>query len=107
MGGHDRTDRTLILLARTGAYEVLRAMHTRGGGASFAEIAAEAPRPMALLRAMAAEGFVISPGAGTLDTDPRDETAFCLTVKGEAIFGHMLRLRQWIASRAAWATGSG
>ena len=99
MSDHDRTDETLTLLARSGAYEVLCAMHNRGGAASFAQICAETPQPIALLRAMAAEGFVITPRGGTLDADPQSETRFCLTAKGEAIFGHLLRLRQWIASR--------
>ncbi len=99
MSDHDRTDETLTLLARTGAYEILHAMHIHGGAATFARISAESPKPIALLRAMAAEGFVISPEAGTLDTDPPGETRFCLTAKGEAIFGHLLRLRQWLASR--------
>jgi len=96
---HDRTEQTLTLLARRGAYEVLGAMQARGGIASFAQISAEAPQPLALLRAMAAEGLVISPQGGTLDADPPGETCFCLTGKGEAIFGHLLRLRQWVASR--------
>ncbi|GLY98812.1 hypothetical protein [Actinoplanes sp. NBRC 103695] len=104
MGDHDRTDETLILLARHGAYEVLSAMHHYGGSASFAQISAESPRPTALLRAMAAEGFLISPSGGTLDADPHDETCFRLTAKGEAIFCHLRRLREWIASRATSAT---
>jgi len=101
MSDHDRTDETLTLLARSGAFEVLFAMHARGGDASFAQISAESPRPITLLRAMAVEGFVISPRGGTLDAEPHGETHFCLTAKGEAIFGHLLRLRQWIASRTA------
>jgi len=99
MGDHDRTEQTLTLLARRGAYEVLLAMHAHGGGATFAQISAEVPQSLTLLRAMAAEGFVISPRGGTLDADPHGDTRFCLTVKGEAIFGHLLRLRQWIAFR--------
>ncbi|WP_433530279.1 hypothetical protein ACQPYA_29580 [Micromonospora sp. CA-263727] len=100
MGDHDRTEQTLALLARRGAYEVLLAMHTSGGTASFTRIAAESPRPIALLRAMAAEGFVITSCGGTLDDDPHDETHFRLTPKGEAIIGHLLRLHHWLASRA-------
>ena len=105
MSDHDRTDETLTLLARSGAYEVLFAMHVRGGAASFEQISAESPRPITLLRAMAAEGLVVSPRGGTLDADPHSETRFCLTAKGEAIFGHLLRLRQWIASRTTPAVG--
>jgi hypothetical protein len=104
MSDHDHADETLSLLARSGAYEVLLAMHTRGGGASFAEISAESPRPIALLRAMAAEGFLFSPNGGTLDAEPHGEAHYCLTAKGEAIFGHLLRLRQWLNSRTAPAT---
>ncbi|WP_433615355.1 hypothetical protein ACQP2P_11345 [Dactylosporangium sp. CA-139114] len=101
MGDHDRTDETLILLARNGVYEVLSAMHDRGGSASFAQISAESPRPTALLRALAVEGFLISSHGGTFDADPHAETCFSLTGKGEAIFGHLQRLRRWIASGAA------
>jgi hypothetical protein len=99
MSDHDRTDDTLTLLAQNGAYEVLSAMHARGGSASFAQISADSPKPTGLLRAMAVEGFVISPHGGTFDADPPGETHFSLTAKGEAIFIHLLRLRQWIASR--------
>lgn len=99
MSAHDRTDEVLSLLARTGAYEALLAMHTHGGTASFTQICTESPQPTALLRAMAAEGFVVTVDAGTLDTDPHGDTQFCLTAKGEAIFGHLRRLRQWIAAR--------
>lgn len=101
MSDHDRIDQTLTLLAKSGAYEVLRAMHVRDGAATFAQICAESPRPIALLRAMAAEGFVVSSSGGTLDAEPQAETDFRLTAKGEAIFGHLQRLRRWIASRAA------
>ncbi|NIL43746.1 hypothetical protein HCB17_23475 [Salinispora arenicola] len=99
MGDHERAEQTLALLARRGAYEALLAMHVRGGTATFAQIAAESPRPATLLRAMAAEGFVVSPRGGTLDGDPRGDTNFCLTTKGQAIFTSLLRLRQWMASR--------
>lgn len=99
MSDHDRTNEILSLLARTGAYEVLLAMHTGGGTATFAQICDESPDPTALLRAMAVEGFVVSLGAGTLDIAPCGGSRFCLTAKGEAIFGHLLRLRQWIATR--------
>jgi DNA-binding HxlR family transcriptional regulator len=97
---HDHTERTLTLLARRGAYEVLQAMHTRGGVASFAEISADTPRPLTLLRALATEGFLVSRGGGSLDGDTRGDTHFSLTGKGEAVFDHLLRLRQWTASRA-------
>ena len=103
MSDHDRTEQTLTLLARRGAYEVLHAMHARGGAASFAQISAGAGshRPLPLLRALATEGFVISPRGGTLDVDPPDEAHFCLTTKGEAVIGHLLRLREWMASRTS------
>lgn len=104
MGDRDRTEQTLTLLARRGAYEVLRAMHTRGGAATFAQISADSPRPIALLRAMAADGLVVSPQAGTLDDEPSGVIPFCLTGKGEAIFGHLHRLRQWATSRDSRAT---
>lgn len=103
MSDHDGTDDTLNLLAQSGAYEVLSAMHARGGSASFAQISDDAPRPTRLLRAMAVEGFVISPRGGTFDADPHSETHFSLTAKGEAIFTHLLRLRQWLASRSPQA----
>jgi hypothetical protein len=79
MSDHDRTEQALTLLARHGAYEVLSAMYHHGGSASFAQISAESPRPTPLLRAMAADGFVVSPHGGTLDADPRGETYFSLT----------------------------
>jgi hypothetical protein len=101
MSDHDRTERTLTLLARRGVYDVLLAMHAHGGAASFAQIAAVAPRPLALLRALAAEGFVVALAGGTLDVDPRGDTHFCLTGKGEAVFAHLMRLRGWLAARAA------
>ncbi|WFE38056.1 hypothetical protein [Micromonospora sp. WMMD998] len=101
MGDHHGTEQTLSLLARRGALELLLAMHHRGGTASFAQIAAESPRPTALLRAMAADGFVVSPHAGSLDSEPLAETRFCLTSRGAAILGHLLRLRHWLASRTA------
>ncbi|WP_433531008.1 hypothetical protein ACQPYA_02455 [Micromonospora sp. CA-263727] len=81
--------------------ELLLAMHHRGGTASFAQIAAASPRPAALLRAMAADGFVVSPHAGSLDSESLDRTCFCLTGKGVAIVGRLLRLRRWLASRPA------
>jgi hypothetical protein len=104
MSDHDRTDETLILLARHGAYEVLSAMYQHGGSATFAQISAESPRPIALLRAMAAEGFLTGLSGGTFDADPHEAACFRLTAKGEAIFGHLRRLREWIASRATSAT---
>lgn len=101
MSDHDRTEQILTLLARRGAYEVLHAMHARAGVASFAQISAEAgsDQSLLLLRALAAEGFVISPRGGTLDVDPQDDVPLCLTAKGEAVIGHLQRLRQWMASR--------
>jgi hypothetical protein len=105
MSDHDRTEQTLTLLARHGAYEILLAMHTRGGAATFGQISAESPHPLALLRSMAAEGFLIGVGSGTLDADPSGDTHFSLTGKGEAVFGHMMRLNNWLASRAAAKRG--
>jgi hypothetical protein len=101
MRDHGRTDQTLRLLARPGAYEVLHAMYSRGGTATFAEIAAEARRASTLLRSLAAAGFVISAYCGSLDVEPCGQTAFNLTTKGEAVAGHLTRLRQWITNRPA------
>jgi len=50
------------------------------------------------LRAMAAERLVISPCSGTLDADRHGETRLCVTGTGEVIFGHLWRLREWVAS---------
>ena len=99
MRDHGRTDQTLTLLARPGAYEVLHAMHSRGGTATFAQIAAEARRALTLLRSLAAAGFVISAYCGSLDIEPGAQTAFNLTAKGEAVAGHLTRLQQWITNR--------
>ena len=96
-----RTDQPLTLLARPGTYEVLHAMYSRGGTATFDQIAAEARRALTLLRSLAAEGFVISAYCGSLDIEPRAQTAFNLTAKGEAVAGHLTRLRQWITNRPA------
>ncbi|OON27098.1 hypothetical protein BSA16_33775 [Micromonospora sp. Rc5] len=101
MGDHSGTEQTLSLLARHGALGLLLAMHRRGGVANFAQIAAESPQPAALLRAMAADGFVAGPHAGSLDSEPLADTHFCLTSRGAAILGHLLRLRHWLASRTA------
>lgn len=99
MSDHDRAAETLTLLARSGAYEVLSAMYDRGGSASFAQISEAFPYPVTLLRSMAAAGFVVTPFGGTLDGVPGGETYFSLTAKGEAIFGHLMRLGQWITRR--------
>ena len=101
MRDHGRTDQMLALLARPGAYEVLHAMYSRGGTATFAQIAAEARRALTPLRSLAAAGFVISAYCGSLDVDPCAQTAFNLTAKGEAVAGHLARLRQWITNRPA------
>ena len=101
MGDHNGAERTLTLLAQSGAMELLLAMHHRGGTATFAQIAAASPRPAALLRAMAADGFVVSPHAGSLDSEPLDQTCFSLTSKGAAVLDRLLRLRRWLASRPA------
>ncbi len=99
MRDHGRTDQVLTLLARPGTYEALHAMYSRGGTATFAQIAAEARRALTLLRSLAAAGFVISARCGSLDVEPCAQTAFNLTAKGEAVAGHLTRLRQWITTR--------
>lgn len=101
MSDHSRTDQALTLLARPGAYKVLHAMHSRGGTATFAQIAAEARQPLSLLRGLAAEGFVIGHRSGTLDIEPCEQIHFCLTAKGEAVAGHLVRLQEWVTSRPA------
>ncbi|MEV0611157.1 hypothetical protein AB0I61_32905 [Polymorphospora rubra] len=99
MSDHDRTEHTLTLLARRGTYEVLRVMHEGGGFAAFAQISAGSPESIALLRALAAEGFVTGLHGGTLDDAPSGDTGFRLTSKGEAIFRRLLRLHQWTTTR--------
>ncbi|RZU48770.1 hypothetical protein EV385_0494 [Krasilnikovia cinnamomea] len=99
MTDRSRTDQALTLLARPGAYEVLHAIQSRNGIATFAQIAAEARQPLTLLRALVTEGLVISHRSGTLDIEPGEQTHFCLTAKGEAVAGHLLRLQEWAASR--------
>ncbi len=101
MSDDGRMNQTLTLLARPGAYEVLHAMHRRDGTATFAQIATEARRPLSLLRALSAEGFVTSYHCGTLDMEPDAATSFCLTARGEAVAGHLTRLQEWITNRAA------
>ncbi|MET7949415.1 hypothetical protein [Micromonospora sp. NPDC005324] len=107
MGGHERTEQTLALLGRQSTYEVLSTMDATGGTATFAQIASETPYPTAILRAMAAHGFVVSLHGGTLDSEPRAETPFSLTAKGQAIMGHLLRLHLWMASRTSSAPAAG
>ncbi len=99
MDDQERIDQSLSLLARRGAYEALHAMYSRGGTATFAQIAAEARHALNLLRALAAEGFVISYRCGSLDIEPTAQTSFTLTAKGEAVAGHLTRLQQWITTR--------
>jgi hypothetical protein len=106
MSDRDRAGQTLALLARSGTYQVLLTMQARGGAASFAQIAAGARGPVALLREMAAEGLLIAQDGGSLDNEPCGKTLFRLTVKGEAIFGHMLRLNQWLTSRPSATSAS-
>lgn len=98
MSDHGRTDKTLTLLARPGVYEVLHAMQTRDGTATFAEIRTAARQPLALLRALAAEGFVRSYRSGSLDIEPCEGTHFYLTAKGEAVTGHLVRLQEWVTN---------
>ncbi|MFI6242782.1 hypothetical protein ACIBEF_23190 [Micromonospora sp. NPDC050795] len=107
MGGHERTQQVLALLGRNSTYEVLSTMEATGGTATFAQIANATPHPAAILRAMAAYGFVVSLNGGTLDSDPRAETPFSLTAKGQAIMGHLLRLHLWMASRTTSAQDAG
>lgn len=99
MSEDGRIDRALALLARPGASGVLQAMYSRGGAATFAQIAAESRHALNLLRALAAEGFVVSYRCGSLDIEPCDQVSFSLTAKGEAVAGHLLRLRRWMTTR--------
>jgi DNA-binding HxlR family transcriptional regulator len=99
MGDQGRTEQTLTLLAKPGVYEILHALHSRGGTATFAQIPIEARRALILLRSLAAEGFVISHHCGSLDIEPAAQTCFSLTTKGEAVAGHLTRLQQWIINR--------
>jgi DNA-binding HxlR family transcriptional regulator len=101
MSDHSRTDQALTLLAQPGCYEVLHALHARDGTATFAQIAAEARHALARLRALAAEGFVVSHSCGSLDTEPKAQTDFSLTAKGQAVAGHLIRLQSWAANRSA------
>lgn len=104
MRDHGRMEQALALITASGANEVLQAMYRRGGVATFAQIAADLLRPLTMLRALAAEGFVISYGCGTLDVEPPAGMIFGLTPKGEAVAGHLARLQQWIKTRAASRT---
>jgi hypothetical protein len=101
MSDHGRMDQTLRLLTRPGSYEVLHAMHVRGGTAVFAHIAAEARDALVRLRALAVEGFVIGHHCGSLDLEPSAQACFSLTAKGEAVTGHLVRLQEWAAGRSA------
>jgi hypothetical protein len=102
MSGQDRTDRILTLLGQRGAYKVFFAMGARGGTATFVEIATSAgPDAAAVLRSMAVEGLVLSRCCGSLDLEPPAGARFCMTAKGEAVFGHLVRLQEWIAARGA------
>ncbi|WP_018803916.1 hypothetical protein [Salinispora arenicola] len=103
MSDHGRIEQTLTLLATPGVYEVLHAM--RGGPATFAHLHAEARKALPLLRALSAAGLVISPHSGSLDIEPHGQTAFYLTAKGEAVTGHIIRLRQSLAPHAARRSG--
>lgn len=100
MNDHGRIDQSLSLLAKRGTYEVLQAMYSRGGTATFAQIAAEACQALALLRALTVDGLVISYRCGSLDIEPSARTCFVLTAKGEAVAGHLARLQRWIAARS-------
>lgn len=73
-----------------------------GEPTAFAEIWARCTFgcPVSVLRALAAEGYIVCPGGGSLDDEPRHDALFRITDQGEAIFGHLLRLRAWMATRA-------
>lgn len=100
MSDDGRIDRALALLARPGASQVLHLMYSRDGAANFAQIAAESGHALSLLRALAAEGFVVSYRCGSLDMEPCDQMSFSLTAKGEAVAGHLARLRRWMGTRS-------
>jgi hypothetical protein len=104
MSDHGRMEQALALITASGANEVLQAMYRRGGVATFAQIAADLLRPLTMLRALAAEGFVISYGCGTLDVEPSAGMIFGLTTKGEAVAGHLDRLQQWNKTRSGRRT---
>jgi hypothetical protein len=95
-----RIERSLSLLAKPGAYDVLHAMHSRDGTATYAQITAAVRNAVGLLRALAAEGFVFSYRGGSLDIEPPATTSFCLTAKGEAIAAHLARLSEWAVARS-------
>lgn len=94
-----RIERSLSLLLKPGAYDVLQAMLSRDGTATYAQLAAEARNVPALLRALAAEGFVFSYRGGSLDVEPPAATSFYLTAKGQAVARHLARLSEWAADR--------
>ncbi|GAA0490763.1 hypothetical protein Ade02nite_23530 [Paractinoplanes deccanensis] len=99
MNSYNRNERTLTLLGRRGAYELLLALSVRDGSAAFSELEKEAPQVMPLLRALITEGFVTSAGPGTLDLEPGAELRFSLTAKGQAVTAHLVRIQQWLAER--------
>jgi DNA-binding HxlR family transcriptional regulator len=99
MSDHSRTDQALMMLARPGCYEVLRALYMRDGTATFSQIATESRHALAHLRALATEGFVVS-RCGSLDAEPNAQTDFSLTTKGQAVAGHLIRLQSWAANRS-------
>ncbi len=99
MSEDDRIEQAIAVLARPGTYEVLHALHTRSGAATFAQIAAVARQTPSLLRALAAERLLFSYHCGSLDIEPAAQTTFMLTAKGEAVAGHIIRLQHWITTR--------
>ena len=101
MSDQDHTGQTLSLLARRGSYEVLDALHSHDGAARFAEIQARAGSgcPVSVLRSLAAEGYIVCPGGGSMDSEPNGDTIFGITDQGQAIFDHLVRLRAWAATR--------
>ncbi|MBB2943265.1 hypothetical protein FB565_002978 [Actinoplanes lutulentus] len=103
MGDHDRVDHALKLLAHPAAYAILLTLHERGGAATFVSISAQVSTPARLLRAMVAAELVACQQGGTLDVEPVADAQFCFTAKGEAIFGHLMRLRQWLDAQPARA----
>ena len=104
MSDHCRREQALAVVTASGANEVLQAMYSRGGIATFAQIAAELPQPLTMLRALAAEGLMISYGCGTLDVEPSAAMIFGLTARGQAVAGHLNRLQEWIKTRSGSRT---
>lgn len=96
MSDHEFSDRILRLICRKGAYEIIRLLDQRDGAATFGQIInLHVPRPLTLLRALAAEHFVTTPTAGTWDLTPSPCTRFELTNRGNLLVGHLDRIDEW------------